>query len=98
MDNTNTKLNTSLQSSVGSNWIKVNDGKFECSECGYTNAPETNTSEGVVTADLNEVKNRLESNPNSSLSIYGICPTCAMEYTFRLHNGELYLEPSDMQK
>ncbi len=103
-EESNTVLNTNLTSSntqsnpVKDNWIKIVDGKFECGECGYINVPETNTSDGVVEANIDEIKERLISNPKSDISIYGICPTCAMEYTFRLVNNELYLEPSDMMK
>lgn len=94
----NTDLKTASVAAVKPNWIKIVDGKFECGECGNVNQPETNTSEGVVVADLEDIKNRLVTNPNSDIAIWGVCPVCAMEYRFRLSNDDLYLEPSDMLK
>jgi hypothetical protein len=84
--------------SVKPNWIEVKDGKFVCSECENESAPETNTAEGVVTANLDEIKSKFVSNPGKSLTIYGICPVCGMEYEFRHLDGNLYLEPSAMVK
>ncbi len=85
-------------STVKPNWIELRDGKFVCSECENESAPETNTADGVVTADLDAIKSRFESNPGKSLTIYGICPVCGMEYEFRHEGGKLYLEPSAMVK
>jgi len=79
------------------NWIPISDdGEFICSECNNKVAPETNTEEGTVTADLAKVKADLEQYPTKV--IYGICPICGMEFTFKLAEGKLHLEPSDMMK
>lgn len=83
--------------SVPANWIPIsNDGEFICSECGNKIAPETNTENGTVTADLNKVKEDLTQYPTKI--IYGICPVCGMEFTFKLENESLFLEPSEMMK
>lgn len=78
------------------NLIRINDGKFICSECESEVDPETNTMDGIVKADLNQILDDLTNFPTKV--IYGICPNCGMEYVFRLHDGALYLEPSDMEK
>jgi hypothetical protein len=77
-------------------WIEINDGKFICAECENESAPETNTFEGVVIADLKQIQLDLEEY--STKVIYGICPVCGMEYIFRTKDGNLYLEPSDLEK
>lgn len=78
-------------------WIPISDdGEFICSECNNKVAPETNTEEGTVTADLAKIKSDLEQYPTKV--IYGICPICGMEFTFKLAEGKLHLEPSDMMK
>jgi len=79
------------------NWIEISDdGEFICSECGNKSAPETNTENGTVTADQQAVKKDLEQYPTKI--IYGICPVCGMEFTFKHSEGKLYLEPSEMMK
>lgn len=79
------------------NWIAISDdGEFICSECSNKIAPETNTEEGTVTADLEKVKADLTQYP--SKVIYGICPICGMEFTFKLAEDRLHLEPSEMMK
>lgn len=83
-------------SSIKPNWIKVNDGKFICSECENESAPETNTEEGTVPADTEKIKEDLKQSPTKV--IYGICPVCGMEYVFKQANDELYMEPSEMEK
>lgn len=84
-------------SAVPANWIAVSDdGEFICSECGNKAAPETNTENGTVTADLAKVTSDLTQFPTKI--IYGICPVCGMEFTFKLLEGSLYLEPSEMMK
>ncbi|MFS8131448.1 MAG: hypothetical protein ACMG57_05750 [Candidatus Dojkabacteria bacterium] len=81
---------------VPSTWLKLENGKFKCSECENEVEPETNTIEGVVKADLDQIKADLTQYPTKV--IYGICPVCGMEYVFRLKGGNLYLEPSDLEK
>lgn len=79
------------------NWIVItDDGEFICSECSNKVAPETNTEEGTVTADLEKVKSDLTQYPTKV--IYGICPICGMEFTFKLAEDKLHLEPSEMMK
>jgi hypothetical protein len=79
------------------NWIKISeDGEFICSECNNKSAPETNTENGTVTAELSKIKSDLEQFPTKV--IYGICPICGMEFTFKHQNGSLFLEPSEMMK
>lgn len=88
---------TALSSAKPANWIEIsNDGEFICSECGNKSAPETNTENGTVTADLQSVKKDLEQYPTKI--IYGICPVCGMEFTFKHSEGKLFLEPSEMMK
>jgi len=83
--------------SVPANWIKISsDGEFICSECGNKSAPETNTENGTVTADLSKVKSDLTQFPTKI--VYGICPVCGMEFTFKLKSLDMYLEPSEMMK
>lgn len=86
----------SSDSAVPSEWIKIEDGLFVCSECENESAPETNTIEGTVTANINEIKADLEQYPTKV--VYATCPVCGMEYVFKLHNNDLYLEPSDLEK
>lgn len=83
---------------IPASWIEIKDGKFVCSECENENVPETNTAEGVVSADIPSIKAKFENNPGTKLTIYGICPICGMEFEFRSKNGTLYLEPSSMTK
>ena len=84
-------------SSVPANWIKiVEDGEFICGECSNKSAPETNTENGVEKADLAKIKADLTEFPNKV--VYGICPICGMEYTFKLAESSLFLEPSEMMK
>ena len=77
-------------------WLAITDGKFKCSECDNEVEPETNTIEGVVKADLEQIKADLTEFPTKV--IYGICPVCGMEFVFRLKNDQLFLEPSDLEK
>ena len=77
-------------------WIKLVNGQFTCPECENTSAPETNTVDGIVEADLDEIKSDLEQYPTKV--IYGICPVCGMEYVFKHEDGDLFLEPSDEEK
>lgn len=83
-------------SEVDDDLIKIMDGKFICSECENEDYPETNSPEGIIKADLDLIKNDLKEFP--SKIIYGICPVCGMEYTFKLIGDELCLKPSDMEK
>lgn len=78
------------------NWIEIKDGKFICSECQNESQPETNTIEGTVVADLTQIQTDLEQFPTKV--VYATCPVCGMEFVFKLMNGKLYLEPSDMEK
>ena len=94
MDDTSTQ--TQSDDIAHANWIQIVDGQFTCSECENTSAPETNTFEGVVSADLTQIQADIEEFPTKV--IYGICPVCGMEYVFRLSNESLYLEPSDLEK
>jgi|SRR6185369_1731429 len=87
---------SSDDSEVPSTWIKLVNGKFTCSECENEVEPETNTIEGVVKADLEQIKADLVQFPTKV--IYGICPVCGMEFVFRLKGDDLYLEPSDLEK
>jgi len=83
-------------SEVPATWIKLVNGKFTCSECENEVEPETNTIEGVVKADLDQIKADLKLYPTKV--VYGICPVCGMEFVFRLKGDDLYLEPSDLEK
>ncbi len=87
---------TTSTDEVPSDWIKVTNGKFVCGECENESEPETNTVDGTVKADTEKIKSDLKAFP--SKIIYGSCPVCGMEYTFKEKNGELYMEPSDMIK
>jgi hypothetical protein len=87
---------TTVMTEVPTSWIKITDGKFICSECENEVEPETNTIEGVVKADLDQIKMDLGKYPTKV--IYGACPVCGMEFVFRHKEGDLYLEPSDMEK
>lgn len=82
--------------SMKDNWIKIVDGQFTCRECEKTSVPETNTIEGIIEANLDDIKTELIEFPTKV--IYGICPVCGMEYVFRLYEDELYLESSDLEK
>ncbi len=93
-EGTEKKLHT--KSIVPTNWIAIKDGKFICGECENASAPETNTEEGTVVADLEQIKKDLTQFPTKI--IYGVCPVCGMEYTFRLADDDLYLEASDLEK
>ncbi len=96
-NNTVQNNDTTLGSAKPANWIEISDdGEFICSECGNKSAPETNTENGTVTADLQSVKKDLEQYPTKI--IYGICPVCGMEFTFKHSEGKLFLEPSEMMK
>lgn len=79
-----------------SKWIEIVEGKFTCAECENSVAPETNSIEGVVVADLEEIKADLAQYPTKV--VYGSCPVCGMEYIFRHQEGKLFLEKSDMEK
>lgn len=93
----NTPVPSNTSSEVPANWIAISvDGEFICSECGNKSAPETNTENGTVTADLVKVKQDLVQYPTKI--IYGICPVCGMEFTFKQKDNSLYLEPSEMMK
>src|SRR5688572_13863272 len=89
-------VTTDVQDSVQHNWIVIVDGEFTCSECENSSAPETNTAEGTVEANLDEISAELELYPTKV--VYGICPVCGMEYQFKLANDSLFLEPSDLEK
>ncbi len=88
--------NTQNDNTILANWIKVVDGKFTCPECENSDVIMTNTAEGIVEANLEQIKKDLTEFPTKV--IYGICNVCGMEYIFRLHNGELYLEPTSEEK
>lgn len=89
--------NDNVADSTPANWIPISsDGEFICSECGNKSAPETNTENGTVTADLEKVKADLTQYPNKI--IYGICPVCGMEFTFKHKDSGIFLEPSEMMK
>lgn len=93
----NTPVQPDLSTEVPANWIVISDdGEFICSECGNKSAPETNTENGTVTADLVKVKQDLIQYPTKI--VYGICPICGMEFTFKNKDDSLYLEPSEMMK
>lgn len=79
-----------------SEWIKIIEGEFHCPECENISKPETNTVDGIVEADLDEILAELEEFP--SKITYGICPVCGMEYVFKNVDGNLWLEPSDEEK
>lgn len=81
---------------IPSTWIEIVDGKFKCSECENEVEPETNTIEGVVKADLDQIKADLTLYPTKV--VYGICSVCGMEFVFRQKNNKLFLEPSDLEK
>lgn len=88
--------NAGDEDSVPSTWIEIVEGKFKCSECENEIEPETNTIEGTVTADLEQIKADLKQYP--SKVIYATCSVCGMEFVFRLKDEKLYLEPSDLEK
>ncbi len=77
-------------------WIKIVNGEFMCSECENTVKPLTNTEEGMVEANLEEIKKHLKEFPNKV--IFAVCPICGMEYIFRLKEDDLWLEPSEEEK
>lgn len=79
-----------------SNWIKIINGQFTCSECENGGVPLVSTAEGMVEANLEDIKNDLKNFPTKI--IYGVCPVCGMEYIFRLVGEDLYLEPSMEEK
>ncbi len=81
---------------VKENWIKVTDDMFICSECENHSHPETNSVDGIVQADISKITEDLKQYPGKT--IYGICPVCGMEYTFKYVDGQLYLAPSELQK
>jgi len=86
---------------IPSKWIKIVEGKFICIECGNEiggeeNLMETSTPDGIIRANLEEIKTQLKEFP--SKIIYAICSVCGMEYTFKFINDELYLDESEMQK
>lgn len=81
---------------VQSDWVKIIDGKFTCPECENTDSPLTNTSEGLVEANLESIKEDLINYPTKI--IYAVCKYCGMEFVFKLVDGELYLEPSAEEK
>jgi ABC-type Zn2+ transport system substrate-binding protein/surface adhesin len=79
-----------------SGWLEIKDGKFVCAECENEVEPETNSVEGVVKANLEEIKSDLAQYPTKV--VYGICSVCGMEYIFRHKDDKLFLEKSDMEK
>lgn len=82
---------------VQDNWIMIlENGTFVCIECENESHPQTNTVDGIVDANLEEIKADLEQFPTKV--IYGICSVCGMEYIFKLADGQLYLEPSEEEK
>lgn len=87
---------SSVADGVHVNWIELNEDQFTCSECENTSSPETNTAEGTVKADLQNIMDDLKQFP--SKEIYGTCPVCGMEYLFKTSNERLYLEPVDLEK
>lgn len=76
--------------------IKLYDGKFVCSECENEDAPLTSSADGMVPADLEQIKADLTEFPTKK--IYAVCPVCGMEYIFVLNESELELEPSFEEK
>lgn len=78
------------------NLIKLENGEFVCVECEHAVKPLTNTAEGMVEADLDNVKKQLVDFPNKV--IYAVCPVCGMEYRFRHIDDSLMLEESDEEK
>lgn len=93
----NVNVAASTEPIIPASWLEItDDGEFICGECSNKSAPETNTENGTVVADLMIVKSDLKQYP--AKVIYGICPICAMEYTFKLKNDKLFLEPSEMMK
>lgn len=97
-DNTSNSLNDTSITQVPAKWIKVIENKFVCSECENESAPETSTPDGIVVANISEIKKKFISNPGSKVTIYGICPVCGMEYEFRYKDADMFLEPSSMMK
>ena len=98
-DNTNPSDQTVTPTSatqVKDNWIEVVNGEFTCSECENAVKPQTNTADGIVDADVDQIIDDLTEFPTKI--IYGICPVCGMEYQFKLAGGKLYLEPSEEEK
>ena len=71
-------------------------GEETCGECENDSKPQTNTADGIVEADLEQIKAELKATPTKV--IYAICPVCGMEYQFKLVGEDLYLEPSDEEK
>ncbi len=85
------------QTKVQDNWVKLSeDGTYTCPECENTVKPLTNTTEGIVEADIDQIKQDLKNFPTKV--IYAICPICGMEFTFRLVGEDLFLEPSEEEK
>lgn len=81
---------------IGKDWVKITDGKFTCPECENTDTLLTNTSDGLVEANLDSIKEDLKNFPTKI--IYAVCKYCGMEYVFKLANEDLYLEPSSEEK
>lgn len=79
-----------------SNWIKITNKKFTCSECENDSTPLVSTADGMQDADIAKIIEDLKNFPTKV--IYGICPVCGMEYIFRLVQEDLYLEPSMEEK
>lgn len=78
------------------NWIKLQNGVFTCQECENDVKPLTSSLDGMIEANLEEVRQQLVAAPTKIM--YGICPVCGMEYVFKFEAEDLYLEPSDEEK
>jgi transcription elongation factor Elf1 len=87
MDNTN---------EIRKDWVKIIDGKFTCPECENTDSPLTNTSDGLVEANLDVIREDLKNFPTKI--IYAVCKYCGMEFIFKRVNEDLYLETSSEEK
>lgn len=83
-------------SNVASNWIKIKDSKFICTECENESIPLVSTVDGMVDAGIPKIIEDLKNFPTKI--IYAVCPVCGMEYIFRLVHDDLYLEPSLEEK
>lgn len=85
------------QQQVEDSWVLINEeGKFTCVECENVVSPLVSSPEGLVEADLDNIKMDLTQFPTKI--IYGVCPVCGMEYVFHLVGEKLYLEPSEEEK
>jgi hypothetical protein len=82
---------------IQEDWIKVlDDHQCVCGECENESKFLTNSTEGLIEADVDQIMKDLEEAPTKV--IYGVCPVCGMEYQYRLVDSVLYLEPSEEEK